>query len=58
MLSVRAEGIGEPIEEGGGRRGGASIVFTLRGETIVDIHDYPSRDDALAAAGAGSFRWA
>jgi ketosteroid isomerase-like protein len=58
VLSVRAEGMGEPTVADGPRRGGASIVFTLRDGKIVHIHDYRSRDEAFAAAGAADFRWA
>jgi ketosteroid isomerase-like protein len=59
LLSVRAEGIGQPGREDEPPRGSASIVFTLRDGRIVDIQDYLGRDEALAAIGAEHLaRWA
>lgn len=52
VMSVRAPGVGVPVDESGEPRGQAVIVFTLRDGVIVRIDDYERRDDALAAARA------
>jgi ketosteroid isomerase-like protein len=57
VMSVRAEGIGQPLREEDPPPGRASIVFTLRDGLITAIQDYPSRAEALAAAGAGVREW-
>jgi hypothetical protein len=60
ILSVRAATVGMPLtqtEDQDARRGLASIVFTLRDGLITAIQDYPSRADALRAAGAAETLW-
>ena len=60
VLSVRAATVGMPLERDAdpdARRGLASIVFTLRDGLITAIQDYPSRADALRAAGAAEALW-
>jgi len=60
VLSVRAPSVGVPLEADAdpeARRGLASIVFTLRDGLITLIQDYPSRTEALAAAGARPEVW-
>jgi ketosteroid isomerase-like protein len=60
VLSVRAATVGMPLtqeEDQDARRGVAAIVFTLRDGLITAIQDYPSRAQALAAAGAAQSLW-
>lgn len=60
ILSVRAATVGMPLtqdEDQDARRGLASIVFTLRDGLITAIQDYPSRADAMRAAGAAETLW-
>jgi ketosteroid isomerase-like protein len=60
VLSVRAPTVGQPLsthDDPDVRRGLAAIVFTLRDGLITAIQDYPSRADALAAAGAAPDMW-
>lgn len=57
VMSIRAPGIGQPVREEDALRGQASIVFTLRDGLITAMQDYPSRAEALAAAGAGVRQW-
>jgi ketosteroid isomerase-like protein len=60
VLSVRAPSVGMPVEADAdpeARRGRASIVFTLRDGLITLMQDYPSRTEALAAAGARPDVW-
>jgi len=60
VLSVRAATVGLPLEEDAdpdARRGLASLVFTLQDGLITAIQDYPSRADALRAAGAAEAIW-
>jgi ketosteroid isomerase-like protein len=57
VMSVRAEGIGQPVRDEDPPRGQASIVFTLRDGLITAMQDYVSRAEALAAAGAGVREW-
>jgi hypothetical protein len=60
VLSVRAATVGMPLDERAdpdARRGLASIVFTLQDGLITAIQDYPSRADALRAAGAAETLW-
>jgi ketosteroid isomerase-like protein len=60
VLSVRAATVGMPLEpdaDPDARRGLASIVFTLHDGLITAIQDYPSRADALRAAGAAEALW-
>lgn len=60
VLSVRAATVGMPLtqeEDPAARRGVAAIVFTLRGGLITAIQDYPSRAQALRAAGAAETLW-
>jgi hypothetical protein len=60
VLSVRAATVGMPLtqsEDQDARRGVAAIVFTLREGLITGMQDYPSRADALAAAGAAPDLW-
>ena len=58
---MRAPTVGHAARRGrddpDARRGLASIVFTLRDGLITAIQDYPSRADALAAAGADADVW-
>jgi ketosteroid isomerase-like protein len=57
VMSVRAPGVGPPIDEGSDQPSGqAVIVFTLRDGVIVRMDDYAHRADALAAAGVTA-RW-
>ncbi|MEP6642843.1 MAG: nuclear transport factor 2 family protein [Gaiellales bacterium] len=57
VMSVRAEGIGQPLRDEDGPRGQASVVFTLRDGLITAMQDHPSRAQALAAAGARVRQW-
>jgi len=57
VMSVRAEGIGQPVRDEDPPRGQASIVFTMRDGLITAMQDYTSRAEALAAAGAGVGEW-
>jgi ketosteroid isomerase-like protein len=57
VMSVRAEGIGQPVRDDDPPRGQASIVFTLSDGLITAMQDYTSRAEALAAAGAGVGEW-
>jgi ketosteroid isomerase-like protein len=57
VMSMRAAGIGVPINDDDAPRGQASIVFTLRDGLITAMQDYTSRSEALAAAGAGVRQW-
>jgi hypothetical protein len=57
VMSIRAPGIGQPVCEEDAPRGQASIVFTLKDGLITTMQDYPSRSEALAAAGAGVRQW-
>lgn len=60
VLSVRAATVGMPLDpdaDPDARRGLASIVFTLHDGLITAIQDYPSRADALRAAGAAEALW-
>jgi ketosteroid isomerase-like protein len=60
VLSVRAPSVGMPLEADAdpeARRGRASIVFTLHDGLITQMQDYPSRTEALAAAGAQPDLW-
>ena len=57
VMSVRAEGIGQPVRDDDPPRGQASIVFTLRDGLITAMQDYTSRAEALTAAGAGMREW-
>jgi ketosteroid isomerase-like protein len=57
VMSVRAAGIGQPMDDADDPRGQASVVFTLRDGLITRIQDYPSRAEALTAAGAGVRQW-
>jgi ketosteroid isomerase-like protein len=53
VLSVRAATVGVSMDLDSDKlRGQATIVFTLRDGLIVKMHDYVSREDALAAVGA------
>lgn len=60
VLSVRAPTVGIPLQadaDPDARRGVATIVFTLRDGLITAMQDYPSRAEALAAAGAAPGLW-
>jgi hypothetical protein len=60
VLSVRAATVGVPLtqeEDQDARRGVAAIVFTLRDGLITAMQDYPSRAQALRAAGAAETLW-
>jgi hypothetical protein len=60
VLSVRAATVGQPLHEDDdpeARRGLASIVFTIHDGLITAIQDYPSRADAMRAAGAAERLW-
>ena len=60
VLAVRAPTVGVPLSADDDQdvpRGMAAMVFTLRDGLITDIQDYPSRADALAAAGAPADLW-
>ena len=52
MLSLRAPGIGVPLEDGREPRGQATIVFTLRDGLITRMQDYLDRRSALASVAA------
>ncbi len=54
VMSVRAAGVGVPVEDDGAPRGQATVVFTLREGLIVRMQDYLSRAEALAATGKPS----
>jgi ketosteroid isomerase-like protein len=57
VMSVRAPGVGPPVDDASGApRGQAVVVFTLRDGLIVRMDDYAQRADALVAAGA-SIAW-
>ena len=57
VMSIRAPGVGMPLDEVSGRpRGQACVVFTLREGRIIRMRDYVRRADALEAAGA-SITW-
>jgi ketosteroid isomerase-like protein len=60
VLNVRAPTVGLPLAadaDPDARRGTAAIVFTLRDGLITAIQDYPSRAEALHAAGAAGDVW-
>ena len=57
IMSARAPTIGVPADERAGRRGQATIVFTLRDELIVHMQDHLTRSAALAALGAPDEPW-
>ncbi len=60
VLSVRAPQVGVPLSAAAHpdeRRGIAAIVFTLRDGLITAMQDYPTRADALEAAGAAGNVW-
>jgi ketosteroid isomerase-like protein len=57
VMSMRAAGIGVPINDDDAPRGQATIVFTLRDGLITAMQDYTSRSEALAATGAGVRQW-
>ncbi len=60
VLAVRAPTVGLPVSPTADqeqRRGVAAIVFTLRDGLISAIQDYPTRAEALAAAGVAHDVW-
>jgi len=53
VLAIRSPGVGvADHEDDPSPRGQAFVVFTLRDGKIIRIHDYRTRAEALAAAGA------
>lgn len=60
VLNVRAPTVGVPLSAEDDQdvpRGVAAIVFTLRDGLISAIQDYPTRAEALAAAGVTHDLW-
>lgn len=57
VLSLRAPGIGVPLEDGREPRGQATIVFTLRDGLITRMQDYLDRGSALASVAAEDGIW-